>query len=388
MKNKILASISFLIVIAFMFSGCEKTPIDKANEDYNFNNVIPIVKSLNGLPAAIQIGRTYSLDVPIRGGSTFAWELLSGTGEFVAIPGYADSWKRGMYISEDISPVIIQVTETTAGGKTDSRQDTLDVTFTDFSKRPIVGPTIAPAGFSKTYVPSFYNANDKFFSTYTWETEGGEVTEDPVDTWKGSVFFSKPGDAKVKMIETNSHGLVAETSVLDILVINYCAIDDFTDFAGKYKGGDFNEYGINDDNLTFDVAVVDEGKRVVSISNFWKAFWGPNYWNESVTDGNVPEFTISVDGSITFENQLACQTEDEWNYYMGPRSDAVAYWTGCDDKIVLTIPYRAYWDDAYAYDEGYDCLIICELRLDGNKSSTIFNPEFNTKRVLPPLPIK
>jgi len=85
MKNKILASISFLVVIALMFSACEKPPVEKANEDYDYSKIIPLVSAIAGPTAVAAHGLPeypYTYSAPTRGGSTFAWTVttLLGTG--------------------------------------------------------------------------------------------------------------------------------------------------------------------------------------------------------------------------------------------------------------------------------------------------------------------
>ena len=85
MKNKILASISFLVVIAFMFSACEKPPVELANEEYDYNKIIPVVSAIAGPTTVAAHGLSefpYSYSAPTRGGSSWAWTVttLTGTG--------------------------------------------------------------------------------------------------------------------------------------------------------------------------------------------------------------------------------------------------------------------------------------------------------------------
>jgi len=85
MKNKILASISFLVVIALMFSACEKPPVEEANEDYDYGKIIPLVSAIAGPTAVAAHGLSefpYTYSAPTRGGSSWAWTVttISGAG--------------------------------------------------------------------------------------------------------------------------------------------------------------------------------------------------------------------------------------------------------------------------------------------------------------------
>ncbi|NOY36599.1 MAG: hypothetical protein GXO83_03400 [Chlorobi bacterium] len=397
MKNKVLSIISVTAVAALLLAGCTKSDIDKAREAYDFNNVIPKIVELN-VPSSFEIGRTYTVDVPARGGSVFTWTLISGDGSFVELPGFEgneNSFKKGLQLNSSSDTIIIlSVQETTAGGKTDEVVDTLTNSsgdFTPFTARPILGSSLAPVGFSRDYQVALFNENDKAFSSYAWgiEGSGASVSPDSDNPWMAKVSFTESGVVTLWMVETNSQGMVADTSTYDITIINYCAVANFNDFAGTYTGYDHNAYGINDDNVTFTVKVKDKKKRTVTISDgFWYALYGPNYWGETVTGGNAAVVTINVDGSITFENQFATQTEDAYDYYIGPRSSP-AYWTGCDGKIVLVIPYQGYWDDGYS--GGFSAQLYGEKSLSkGALLERSFVPDDTPAMTkdLPPLPQK
>ncbi|MCD6200503.1 MAG: hypothetical protein J7K46_01705 [Bacteroidales bacterium] len=398
MKNKILNLFGIVALVVFLVSGCTKSDIEKSRDAYDFNNVIPLITHLSA-PSAIQIGRTYTMQVPPRGGSVFTWELAGGDGNIVTIPGYEGDEKsfiKGLQLnSADDTIIVLKVTETTIGGKSTSRTDTLvksAAKITPFTNLDLSGSPLAPTGFSRDYQALLFNSNDENFSTFQWGIlgDGATVTQNTDEPWKCSVAFSETGVVTLYMIETNSQGMVADTSKMDITIIDYCPITNFGDFAGEYTGYDHNAYGINDDNVTFTVKVLDAKKRTVTVSDgFWYALYGPNYWGETVTDGNNAVLTINVDGSISFDNQMATQTEGQYNYYIGPRM-APAYWVGCDGKIVLVVPYQAYWDDGYS--GGFPCELYGEKSLDKKKSYTapanVVDDTWNYKGELPPLPRK
>ena len=132
MKNKILASISFLVVIAFMFSSCEKSPVEKANEDYNFDDVIPMIFDFTGptvLPASGLGFVEYSC--LYRGGSTYSFTTEGHTATIIIEDGHPNvakvTWDQS---SVDLEAKIF-VVETTLGGKT-SAPDTIEVSLSAF----------------------------------------------------------------------------------------------------------------------------------------------------------------------------------------------------------------------------------------------------------------
>lgn len=132
MKNKILASISFLVVIAFMFSACEKSPIDKANEDYNFDNIIPKVLNFSGPSSVPASGLGYvKYSCLYRGGSTYAFTTEGHTATILIEDGSPNVAKVTWNQSSVNLEAKIFVVETTAGGKT-SAPDTIEVSLSAF----------------------------------------------------------------------------------------------------------------------------------------------------------------------------------------------------------------------------------------------------------------
>lgn len=373
MKKKIFSLLGVIIALVLIFSACKKHPIEVANDAYDYNSIVPKIMTLSGIPGTVQLGRTYSLVVPTRGGSTFAWQLLNGDAEFYPIPG-KDSYHYGFYtFTDDDTIIAFSVTETTVSGKTDTWQDTIARTsddFEDFDNQAILGSSLGPVGFSRAYQVDLYNKNDQKFSTFNWWMEGAAatLTQDADEPWKAGLEFAEEGDITLYMVETNSHGVVADTSETEILVIPYCPVDDFADFAGVYTGYDHNWYGINADDIPITVEIVDAEARTVSISDgFWYGLYGPGYWGETVTGGNAPVVTLNIDGSITLENQFAVQTEDAYDYYIGPRS-APAFWNGCEGKIAITIPYIGHWAP---YTGGFEGVLYMEMSISGETKGLI-----------------
>lgn len=132
MKNKILASISFLVVIAFMFSSCEKPPIEEANEDYNYDEVIPKVLNFSG-PTDLAASGLGSVEYSClyRGGSTYTF-TTEGHSATITIKEGNPNVAEVTWDQSDVNvEAKIMVTETTMGGKT-SEPDTLNVSLSKF----------------------------------------------------------------------------------------------------------------------------------------------------------------------------------------------------------------------------------------------------------------
>ncbi len=122
MKNKILASISFLVVIAFMFSACEKPPVEEANEEYDYSKIIPVVLAISGPATVAAHGLSeypYTYSAPTRGGSTWAWTVttLAGTGSAeITLEENGRIAKINFPQRSVVDTATISVIETTMGG--------------------------------------------------------------------------------------------------------------------------------------------------------------------------------------------------------------------------------------------------------------------------------
>ena len=132
MKNKTLSLFGILVAFLFLFSACEETEIEKANEDYNFDNVIPMIFDFTGptlLPASGLGFVEYSC--LHRGGSTYAFTTEGHTATINIKEGHPNiaevTWDQS---AVNVAAKIF-VVETTAGGKT-SDPDTIDVALTPF----------------------------------------------------------------------------------------------------------------------------------------------------------------------------------------------------------------------------------------------------------------
>lgn len=132
MKNKALSLLGIFVAFLFLFSACEKTEIEKANEDYNFDDVIPMIFDFTG-PTVLPASGLGSVEYRCvyRGGSTYSFTSEGHTATITIKEGYPNIAE----VAWDQSSVDVQaklyVVETTSGGKT-SDPDTLAITLTAF----------------------------------------------------------------------------------------------------------------------------------------------------------------------------------------------------------------------------------------------------------------
>ncbi len=126
--------------------------------------------------------------------------------------------------------------------------------------------------------------------------------------------------------------------------IKFCpwAVDDM---VGSYSGYDYNGYaGSGAEGYSFEVSKMDDTHIEVSGmgQHLYSAIWG-----EVVSAGDMVVMQVNPNGTLEFDNQLLCQTDGVWDYYMSPSSET-AKWDGC--TMTFTIPWYWQWDDGYGDD--------------------------------------
>lgn len=127
MKNKIFRYISFFAALIMILGACQKTDIQKANDDYDFDKVIPVVLGISGPTNATQtFSESYSPSY-FRGGSTFSWSVSAGA---TITSTSADTRDIDVLFTE-AGEVDITCTETTLGGVT-SEPYTETITVAEF----------------------------------------------------------------------------------------------------------------------------------------------------------------------------------------------------------------------------------------------------------------
>lgn len=120
MKNKIIIKVSFLVLTAFLFSTCEKTPMEKAQDAYDASMVVPAVLGVNGPSLALQTFAYNYSPTYFRAGSKWNWSVVDATVQAVS------SDTRTATILFDVKPAgdtaLVKVSETTIGGTTSAEK--------------------------------------------------------------------------------------------------------------------------------------------------------------------------------------------------------------------------------------------------------------------------
>ena len=179
----------------------------------------------------------------------------------------------------------------------------------------------------------------------------------PAGSTSGSITLTTiademPEDEALNLVLNMDAGGAEATSAfqLDYTLkrIKFCpwTVDEM---VGTYSGSDFNGYaGSGASGYSFEVFKLDDTH--IEVAGFLYHLYG-TIWGEAVTGGDRVVIQVNANGTMEMENQYLCQTDDIWDYYIGP-SSSPAKWDGCTQTF--TIPYYFHWDDGYADD------IACE----------------------------
>jgi hypothetical protein len=165
--KRIIFNVISIIAVLLVVVSCEKNPIEKANEDYDYSKVIPELTGISGPSATAASGLeavTYS--VQGRGGSTFTWAIVDWTGTIVN-----DDENYSADITFDQSSVdatcYVTCFETTAGG-INSEMDTIEVSLGAFCPMDL-------ADFAGTWVGSETGDSEVDPLTVTITVEGDQL---------------------------------------------------------------------------------------------------------------------------------------------------------------------------------------------------------------------
>lgn len=130
MKN-IFKILGLLIIVAMVVTACKKSDVEKAQEDYDYNSIDPVIFSISGpvITAASGLAPVTYMATP-RGGSTYTWEVI---GHDATINVLDPSYKAEITFAQSDVDKNIQVKciEKTIGGKV-SEPYFLDVAITKF----------------------------------------------------------------------------------------------------------------------------------------------------------------------------------------------------------------------------------------------------------------
>jgi hypothetical protein len=160
-----------------------------------------------------------------------------------------------------------------------------------------------------------------------------------------AVADEMPEDQTLNLVITMSDNVPAAPSanVLNYSMkrIKFCPWTA-ADMVGTYTGSDYNGYaGEGADGYKFEVFMLDDTH--IEVSGLGQHLYS-TIWGEVVTAGDRVVIEVKPNGTLEFENQFLCQTDEVWDYYMGP-SGETGKWDGCN--MVITIPWIWHWDDGY-----------------------------------------
>ncbi len=364
MKIKHLGKLSFLAVVLFLLIGsCNK------EESFDYASYEPVIKSVtNNFKATPMIGRTYSYKAVIRGGSTYQWTLPAG----VTVTSFNEEATAYVYVTDQLATgtFTATVTETTANGKVSPAVTTPTITVTSilpFSNAGITGDLVPLQGFDYAYTVKLHNDNDKLFSTFAWSVTDGTVTVNSKETYKASIKFATPGTQTITITETNAKGLVA-TSVTEVEVLEYCALDKVSDFVGLWYG--------EDALYASEVEITAGGSDFVNASNF-AAFFMEDWWGETITESVPVKMSVNQNGTVTIARQYIYTTDYKGTAYRYEIIGA-GRWNNCGAYPTLSIKYDIYLEGdavgiAATYSPAYLPFpyLTAEIQLGGNDMKSV-----------------
>ena len=331
MKNKTLSLLGILVAFLFLFSACEKTEIEKAQEEYDYDNIIPdIIGGISGTTSVIKTNtKEYSLGY-FRGGSTWAW---SATGaEVQAIEGSNGNEVNVFFnqSNDEIGDsVTITVVETTQGGIV-SDPATIRVYVSPFVIS-ISGPT---AGVASGAWTMNYSVPHDDGATYEWSVFDHTATVTPDASGGAAItwdLIATDITGGVRCVKTYK-GLQSIPATFSTALIGYVAKtrDDFVGtLSGDESGGGTTTFttvaGTEADELIFPV----DGDGISALFRPTLIGWGEVFMPGYGNDGNIIVTMNMTTGAVTIEEQYWGVTD--WG-------------VGEDPDYVYNIKGEGYWD--------------------------------------------
>ena len=135
MKKNIIG-LAFVLAAAMLFTSCGKTYIEENQDNYNPEDVIPIVLGTSGASLVLQ---TFTYDYSVtysRAGSTWSWSAVDATVKTVS----ADTRTASVFFDKlpASGKATIKVKETTSAGIV-SPEKLIEVTVKPFCPLPLAG---------------------------------------------------------------------------------------------------------------------------------------------------------------------------------------------------------------------------------------------------------
>ena len=339
MKNKALSLLGILVAFLFLFSACEKTDIEKANEDYDYDQILPdIIGGINGPTSAVKTNTIkYSLGY-FRGGSTWTW---SATGaELQAIEDSNGNEVNVFFNQSNVEigdSVTITVVETTQGGIVSD-----PATFRVYVSPFLISISGPAAGVASGVWTMNYSVPHDDGATYEWTVFDHTATVTPDASGGAAItwdLIATDITGGVRCVKTYK-GLQSVPATFSTGLVGYVAktrADFIGTFSGDESGGGTTNFttvaGTEADELIFPV----DGGGISALFRKTLLDWGevfePGYGN----DGNIIVTMNMTTGAVTIEEQYWGVTD--WGLGEDPiypyNIKGTGHWDGKDMTIHL-----------------------------------------------------
>lgn len=339
MRNKALSLLGIFVAFLFLFSACEKSAIEEAQENYDYDKILPdIINGINGPASVVKTNtKEYSLGY-FRGGSTWAW---SATGAEVQAIEDSNGNEVNVFFNQSNDElgdsITITVVETTDGGVV-SDPATIRVYVSPFVIS-ISGPGTGVA--SGAWTMNYSVPHDEG-AAYEWSVSGHTATVTPdasggaAITWDLSATDITGVVGCVKTYKT----LQSVPATFSTDLIGYVAKtrDDFVaTFSGDESGGGTTTFttvaGTEADELIFPV----DGGGISALFRPTLIGWGEVFMPGYGNDGNIIVTMNMTTGAVTIEEQYWGATD--WGLTIDPiyvyNIKGEGYWDGKDMTIHL-----------------------------------------------------
>ncbi len=367
MKNKALSLLGIFVAFLFLFSACEKSEIEKAQEDYDYDKIIPMILGKSG-PANVMRTYTGTFQVANRGGSVFTWNI-----EGADLKPYADfTYKTQVFFPSfnNDEDVIITVYETTKGGLV-SETDTLKATVTPFLAPSISGENEITI-FSGEPDEDTYSVSNREGSTYAWSTTGGTIASTN-DDWEIKLQVTQADVGSTITLTCNethlSNYINDVPSTFEVLISEFCAlVNGLNDMVGAWSGTDAWYESI--------VTTVVEDETHLAVNGLSVGLM-EDWWGEEVIEGGTISMTVNLeDGTVDIPRQYIYTTDWEGDPY-DYEIEGAGTWVNCGPSPKLLIQYDIYYPGedmglAATYSPAYlpTPYMTADITLDNTKSKS------------------
>ncbi len=193
---------------------------------------------------------------------------------------------------------------------------------------------------NQTFTSDFSVSYSRGGSTWTWSAINATVSETSEDTRTATVLFEElpeDGYATIIVYETTEAGVKSEPDSLDVLVNQYCPLEDYSnDFVGKWTGTDGFDGYYYDSQVVISEAT-ETGATIEGL-NFG---WVYNFWGETIQEGGAVPLIINDDGTLEIESQYYFTTLYSGALYEYTLAGE-GTWSNCGDKLSMVIEYTLY----------------------------------------------